>query len=131
MAQSACATLVIDRTSSWSSHGRLYGSLDLGNSRRWLNTGPGKEDEAQREQSRSSSRRSRSLLTGAGVLAVLAGKGKWVLAAAKLTKFSSLISMMATTCTYALFFGFPYAFGMVSLIAIHEAVRNKICLATR
>ena len=119
--QLACANVLLDRVYSprFSRPSLLTGFV---NQSRWLSSQGGGENNAKEEGKQDASRRNRSLLTGAGLLAVLAGKGKWVLAAAKLTKFSSLISMLATTCTYALFFGFPYAFGMVSLIAIHEAV---------
>jgi len=55
----------------------------------------------------------------AGIL--LAGKGKYVLGALKLTKFASLGSMLATVGTYSIFFGWPYAVGMVGLILVHES----------
>ena len=58
-----------------------------------------------------------------GAMAILWGKGKWFLAAAKLTKFTSLISMLASTAAYALFFGWPFAIGLVGQIALHESVR--------
>jgi Zn-dependent protease len=49
------------------------------------------------------------------------GKTKYILAALKLTKFASLGSMLFTIGTYSMFFGLPYAVGMVGLITIHEA----------
>jgi len=52
--------------------------------------------------------------------ATLLGKSKYLLGALKLTKFASLGSMVLTVGTYAMFFGFPYAVGMVGLIAVHE-----------
>ena len=51
---------------------------------------------------------------------VLFGKGKYILGALKLTKLASLGSMFLTVGTYSMFFGVPYAVGMVSLIAVHE-----------
>lgn len=58
-------------------------------------------------------------LIGAG--AVLLGKGKYLLGALKLTKLASLGSMFLTIGTYSMFFGFPYAVGMVGLVTVHEA----------
>lgn len=58
-------------------------------------------------------------LIGAG--AVLLGKGKYLLGALKLTKLASLGSMFLTIGTYSMFFGLPYAVGMVGLITVHEA----------
>jgi Zn-dependent protease len=61
-------------------------------------------------------------IAGAGSAALLlAGKGKYLLGALKLTKFASLGSMMLTIGTYSMFFGAPYAIGAVGLIAVHEA----------
>lgn len=57
-------------------------------------------------------------LIGAG--AVLLGKGKYLLGALKLTKLASLGSMFLTIGTYSVFFGFPYAVGIVGLITVHE-----------
>jgi Zn-dependent protease len=57
---------------------------------------------------------------GAGAL-VLATKGKALLGVLKLTKLASLGSMVFTIGTYSMFFGLPYAAGMVGLITIHEA----------
>ena len=54
-------------------------------------------------------------LVGAGAL--LLGKGKYLLGALKLTKLASLGSMFLTIGTYSMFFGIPYAAGMVGLIA--------------
>lgn len=58
-------------------------------------------------------------IVGTGAL-VLFGKTKYVLAALKLTKLASLGSMVLTVGTYSLFFGVPYAVGMVGLILVHE-----------
>mmetsp|Transcript_21172 Transcript_21172/g.29456 ORF Transcript_21172/g.29456 Transcript_21172/m.29456 type:complete len:374 (-) Transcript_21172:32-1153(-) len=64
------------------------------------------------------------LRTGLGVFGtgalVLWGKGKYLLGALKLTKFASLGSMLVTVGTYSIFFGWPYAVGMVGLILVHE-----------
>ena len=57
-------------------------------------------------------------LLGAG--SVLLGKTKYILGALKLTKFASLGSMLVTIGTYSMFFGWPYAVGMVGLITVHE-----------
>lgn len=51
---------------------------------------------------------------------VLFGKTKYLLAALKLTKLASLGSMILTVGTYSMFFGLPYASGMVGLILVHE-----------
>ncbi|KAL7562652.1 hypothetical protein ACA910_006344 [Epithemia clementina (nom. ined.)] len=61
---------------------------------------------------------------GAGLLGgamLLFGKTKYLLAALKFTKLASLGSMVLTIGTYSVFFGWPYAVGMVGLIAVHEA----------
>jgi Zn-dependent protease len=52
---------------------------------------------------------------------VLIGKGKYILGALKLTKFASLGSMLLSVGTYSMFFGLPYATGMVGLMLIHES----------
>ena len=50
----------------------------------------------------------------------LFGKTKFLLGALKITKAGPLISMLITSATYSLFFGWPYACGMVGLIFVHE-----------
>lgn len=50
----------------------------------------------------------------------LFGKTKYILVALKLTKMTPLISMLLTSATYSLFFGWPYAVGMVGLVFVHE-----------
>jgi hypothetical protein len=63
-------------------------------------------------------------MQGAGLFsagAVLLGKSKYLIGALKLTKLASLGSMVFTIGTYSMFFGFPYACGMVGLITVHEA----------
>jgi hypothetical protein len=56
-----------------------------------------------------------------GAASVLLGKTKYLLGVLKLTKLASLGSMFLTIGTYSMFFGLPYAIGMVGLITIHEA----------
>jgi len=56
-----------------------------------------------------------------GAASLLLGKGKYVLAALKLTKFASLGSMVVSIGAYSMFFGLPYAVGIVGLITAHEA----------
>ncbi len=57
-----------------------------------------------------------------GVLLVFVlGKFKWVLAALKFAKFSTLITMVASVWVYATLWGFPFALGFVLLIFVHEA----------
>ncbi|EEC44930.1 predicted protein [Phaeodactylum tricornutum CCAP 1055/1] len=68
---------------------------------------------------------------GAGMLgaaSVLFGKTKYVLAALKLTKLASLGSMVVTIGTYSMFFGLPYAAGMVGLITVHECGHALVML---
>jgi Zn-dependent protease len=55
-----------------------------------------------------------------GAASVLLGKSKYLLGALKLTKLASLGSMVFTIGTYSMFFGLPYAAGMVGLILVHE-----------
>jgi len=55
-----------------------------------------------------------------GAASVLLGKSKYLVGALKLTKLSSLGSMALTIGTYSMFFGWPYAVGMVGLIFVHE-----------
>ena len=56
-----------------------------------------------------------------GAASVLFGKTKYLVAALKLTKFASLGSMLLSVGAYSMFFGLPYAAGMVGLIFVHEA----------
>lgn len=85
------------------------------------NPRPSKVRQEQQEQPKKIDR----LLTGAAGVGsatlLLAGKGKYLFGALKLTKFASLGSMMLTMGTYSMFFGPPYAIGMVGLITVHEA----------
>ena len=54
-------------------------------------------------------------MIGAGG-ALLLGKGKYILGALKLTKFASLGSMVMTVGAYTMFYGAPYAVGMVRIV---------------
>ena len=61
------------------------------------------------------------LIASLGVsVSMLFGKTKYFLVALKLTKAAPLLSMVLTSLTYSLFFGLPYAVGMVGLIFVHE-----------
>jgi Zn-dependent protease len=55
-----------------------------------------------------------------GAASVLFGKTKYLLVAAKATKLASLGSMALSVGAYSMFFGVPYAIGMVGLIFVHE-----------
>ena len=56
---------------------------------------------------------------GVAVLAMF-GKLKWVLAAFKVLKMGSLLTMLLAVWVYALIWGFPFALGFVLLIFVHE-----------
>ena len=63
------------------------------------------------------------LAQGAGLIgaaSMFLGKGKYLLGALKLTKMASLGSMVLSVGAYTMFFGFPYAVGMVGLLLVHE-----------
>ena len=49
------------------------------------------------------------------------GKAKYILAAVKLAKFAPLASMLVSSFAYSFFYGWPFAVGMVGLIAVHES----------
>jgi len=82
----------------------------------------------------SNNKNNRSIGNVAGIVGtgavVLFGKTKYLLAALKLTKLASLGSMVLTLGTYTVFFGLPYATGMVGLVLVHEighaAVMHKM-----
>eukprot|EP00588_Corethron_pennatum_P005372 CAMPEP_0194284744 /NCGR_PEP_ID=MMETSP0169-20130528/28467_1 /TAXON_ID=218684 /ORGANISM="Corethron pennatum, Strain L29A3" /LENGTH=238 /DNA_ID=CAMNT_0039030657 /DNA_START=11 /DNA_END=723 /DNA_ORIENTATION=- len=57
---------------------------------------------------------------GSGAL-LLAGKGKYIFGALKLTKFASLGSMLLSVGAYSTIFGLPYAAGMVGQLLVHES----------
>src|SRR5437870_8946798 len=54
------------------------------------------------------------------LLAVLLGKLKWLLVAAKFLKLSMLLSMLRMVGVYATIWGLPFAVGFVLLIFVHE-----------
>lgn len=66
--------------------------------------------------------------TGASAAVVLFGKTKYIFAALKLTKLASLGSMLVTVGAYSMFFGWPYALGMVGLILVHECGHALVML---
>jgi hypothetical protein len=65
---------------------------------------------------------------------LLLAKTKYVLVALKLTKAAPLVSMVLTSATYSLFFGWPFAVGMVGQTLLHElghAGKEKwLCIIT-
>jgi hypothetical protein len=73
-------------------------------------------------------------MIGSAALAgsVLFGKAKYVLLALKVTKLSSVASMLLSSAAYGFIFGWPYGIGMVGLIFVHECghalamLRHKI-----
>jgi hypothetical protein len=66
-------------------------------------------------------------LVGSGAL-LLWGKGKYIFGALKLGKLATLGSMFVTVGTYSMFFGLPYAVGMVGLILLHESGHAVVML---
>ena len=79
--------------------------------------GDEEEEYVDREKSKKARRNVGGLAAGA---TLLFGKAKYVLAALKVTKMAPLVSMVLTSATYSLFFGWPYSVGMVGLIFVHE-----------
>lgn len=80
-----------------------------------------KQHEGQQEVEKPPQKSRSGMLISLGLGAsFLAGKMKFVLVGLKLTKATPLISMVLTSATYSLFFGWPYAVGMVGLIFVHE-----------
>lgn len=79
--------------------------------------GPGWGRKQQEKKDRSPLSFLGPIAVGASVVAA---KGKYVLGALKLTKMSTLISMGISTAGYAMFYGWPFAVGMVGLIFVHE-----------
>jgi Zn-dependent protease len=55
-----------------------------------------------------------------GAASILFGKTKYLLVALKVTKLATLGSMVLTIGTYSMFFGLPYAVGIVGLTLVHE-----------
>ena len=76
-------------------------------------------DDKSNPEPEKKSRRGVLISMGLGA-SFLFGKMKFVLVALKITKAAPLISMVVTSATYSLFFGWPYAIGMVGLIFVHE-----------
>lgn len=62
----------------------------------------------------------RLAVAGSGGLLLL-GKGKYILGALQLGKLATLGSMFVTIGTYSMFFGLPYAAGIVGLTLMHES----------
>ena len=82
-------------------------------------------DQQQKPRLTSSSSPSKSLLSrslaiGSG-LVVLAGKTKYLFLALKLTKLSSVLSLLASSAAYAFIYGPLFGVGMVSMILVHES----------
>ena len=61
-----------------------------------------------------------SVMAGGAAISVLAGKSKMALVGLKVLKLKPLISMALSTWAYSLFYGWPFAAGMVGLIFVHE-----------
>ena len=80
-----------------------------------------------REQDAPQSRFGR-ILVGIPVLGALLGKTKYLMVGAQLFKFKSLASMMLSVGVYGMFFGLPYAAGMVGMLAVHEAGHALVML---
>lgn len=80
------------------------------------------DDEYYREE--EPPKRTGLLSRGIGAVAtgavILGAKMKWVIGALKFTKLMPALSMLASTGAYAIFYGWPFAAGMVGLIGIHE-----------
>lgn len=103
-----------------------HGPKSLQNSFRCLSSNENKpigekqdDNNAEPEKPEKKSRRGVLLSMGLGA-SFLFGKMKFVLVALKISKAAPLISMVVTSATYSLFFGWPYAIGMVGLIFVHE-----------
>ena len=78
------------------------------------------DNKDNKNNGKSGSNRLGALASAGMALSVLAGKTKYLFVALKLTKFTSLASMVVTSIGYSFFFGWPYAVGMVGLIFFHE-----------
>ena len=77
------------------------------------------ENNPEPENKDGKSRRGILLSMGLGAT-FLFGKMKFVLVALKITKGLPLISMFVSSAAYSLFFGWPYAIGVVGQIFVHE-----------
>eukprot|EP00501_MAST-03F_sp_TOSAG23-6_P002254 GSMAST32.ASY1.ANO1.2354.1 assembled CDS len=78
-------------------------------------------DRESAEEAANRKRRWGALSGVVGFSTLALGKMKWVLGAAKLTKMTSLVSMLGSSIAYGFLFGPAYGVGIVGLIAVHEA----------
>jgi len=72
------------------------------------------------QDNKSNSNKLGTLASAGMALSVLAGKTKYLFVALKLTKAMPLVSMMLSSAAYSIFYGWPFAIGMVGLIFTHE-----------
>lgn len=85
------------------------------------NKGSHDEDKDDKNQIQQNSSSKIGMLGSAAVAgSVLFGKAKYVFVALKITKLSSLASMLLSSAAYGYIFGWPYGIGMVGLIFVHE-----------
>ena len=61
-----------------------------------------------------------TILAASAGASLLAGKGKFLVGGLKILKLKPLLTMAVSTWAYSLFFGWPFAAGMVGLIFVHE-----------
>jgi Zn-dependent protease len=82
----------------------------------------GNDDQQQKQIGEKDQSSSKVGMIGSAALAgsVLFGKAKYVIAALKITKLSSLASMLLSSAAYGYIFGWPFGIGMVGLIFVHE-----------
>jgi len=78
------------------------------------------EEEDTSLSERTKTRLSRLGVVGSGLI-LLAGKTKYVLVALKLTKVTSIFSLLASTAAYSFLYGLPFAAGMVGMLLVHES----------
>mmetsp|Transcript_4794 Transcript_4794/g.7252 ORF Transcript_4794/g.7252 Transcript_4794/m.7252 type:complete len:356 (+) Transcript_4794:59-1126(+) len=88
---------------------------DLRNNRRNYRKNLKEPDENEKK---STVMKRLGVLTGIGSL--ILAKGKYVLVGLKLTKATPLVSMVLSSAAYSMFFGWPYAVGMVGQMFVHE-----------
>lgn len=81
---------------------------------------PKNDDENENRGVTTTSNRTGMIASAALFGSMLIGKTKYLFVALKLTKAMPLVSMVITSLTYSLFFGWQYAVGMVGLIFFHE-----------
>jgi Zn-dependent protease len=63
---------------------------------------------------------SRLGIVGSGLI-FLAGKTKFVLVALKMTKMTSIFSLLASTAAYGMVYGLPFGLGIVGMLLVHES----------